>query len=69
MGLKQKGEIEMSTEIQRGNETRIDPKKKITPRFLTYNIVPKKEQNGNHVPQPPVENTLLAKKEVDANEK
>ena len=59
----------MDAKIQHGNEARIDPKKKITSRFLTNNIVPKKEQKGNDVPQPLVENTILAKKEVDANEK
>lgn len=55
--------------IQHGNHARIDPKKKIVPRFCTNNIVAKKEQQGNEVPLPPVQNTKLARDEVDMNHK
>lgn len=55
--------------IQHGNEARIDPHKDIVPRFLTNNIVAKQEQHGSQIPVPPVENTILAKIEVDENKK
>lgn len=52
-----------------GNDARIDPKKDVTSVFSTNNIVAKKPQKGDKVPQPLVENTVLAKHEVDENEK
>ncbi len=59
----------MSKRILRGNDTRIDPKEPIIPRFITNNLVAKEEQQGNQVPLPPVENSILAKTEVDENHK
>lgn len=59
----------LSKHVLRGNDTRIDPKKPIIPRFITNNLVAKEEQQGNQVPLPPVENSILAKAEVDANHK
>ncbi len=55
--------------IRHGNDGRIDPMTDITPMFLANNLVAKEPQRGNRIPHPPEENTLLAKAEVDANEK
>lgn len=59
----------MDEPIRHGNDARIDPKKNMVPLFVTNTIVAKKEQIGNHVPLPPLENTILAKIEVDENHK
>ena len=59
----------MAKKIQHGNYAKIDPQKDIVPRFVTNNIVPKKEQHGNQVPQPLPENVLEAKVDVDENHK
>lgn len=59
----------MPKKVNRGNATKIDPQQDIVPRFLTNTIVPKKEQQGNRVPQPLEENVLAAKLDVDENHK
>lgn len=61
--------MDRKKKILHGNAARIDPNKNIVPRFVTNNLVAKKEQTGNKVPQPSVENTITAKVEVDENHK
>lgn len=67
--MKMKENAPLPKSIRHGNDGRIDPMTDITPMYLTNNIVAKHPQQGNHVPQPLEENTILAKQEVDANEK
>lgn len=55
--------------IQHGNAAKIDPKKPVTPVYLTNTITPKVVQIGNIAPNTIEENSYVAKKEVDDNHK
>lgn len=67
--IKQKGGYILKDNTQHGNYAKINKDKKIIPKYQTYTLTSKKEQNSNEVPLPLEENQTLAKQEVDANQK